>query len=132
MMQLMRQSSQAQEPPPHISTGSDNGSGNANDSKLGVYVGDSPSDFAPLLRADLGNIVGHNKLLRQVAKAHGVNLKPLTAGQHAWGWGQGWVRVRVGIGVGFGVGVGVVHGSNHADNNNLLLCHNLVYCHVQL
>ena len=58
---------------------SDNGA--AADSKLAVYVGDSPSDFAPLLRADLGIVVGQNKLLRQVAKAHGVKLKPLTAGQ---------------------------------------------------
>ncbi len=50
-------------------------------SKLAVYIGDSPSDFAPLLRADLGVVVGQNKLLRQVAKAHGVKLLPLTAGQ---------------------------------------------------
>lgn len=50
-------------------------------SKLAVYIGDSPSDFAPLLRADLGIVVGQNKLLRQVAKAHGLKLLPLTAGQ---------------------------------------------------
>lgn len=48
-------------------------------SKLAVYIGDSPSDFAPLLRADLGIVVGQNKLLRQVAKAQGVKLLPLTA-----------------------------------------------------
>lgn len=90
MMQLMQQqSSQAQEPTRHITTGSGAGSGNGNshgsasDGKLAVYVGDSPSDFAPLLRADLGIVVGQNKLLRQVAKAHGVKLKPLTAGQCA-------------------------------------------------
>ena len=54
---------------------------NAAASKLAVYIGDSPSDFAPLLRADLGIVVGQNRLLRQVAKAHGVKLLPLTAGQ---------------------------------------------------
>ena len=81
MMQLMQQPSQAQEPTHDTTTGSGGGSnGTAADRKLAVYVGDSPSDFAPLLRADLGIVVGHNKLLRQVAKAHGVKLKPLTAG----------------------------------------------------
>lgn len=85
-MQLMQQPS---EPTGHITTGSGSGSSNgtsygaASDGKLAVYVGDSPSDFAPLLRADLGIVVGQNKLLRQVAKAHGVKLKPLTAGQRA-------------------------------------------------
>ena len=54
--------------------------GTNQESKLAVYVGDSPSDFAPLLRSDLGIVVGQNKLLRQVAKAHGIKLKPLTAG----------------------------------------------------
>ena len=56
-------------------------------SKLAVYIGDSSSDFAPLLRADLGIVVGQNKLLRQVAKAYGVKLKPLTAGDT-------WLRAR--------------------------------------
>lgn len=79
MMQLMQQSSQAREPTQDGSTGS----GAADTSKLAVYVGDSPSDFAPLLRADLGIVVGQNKLLRQVAKAHRVKLKPLTAGWYA-------------------------------------------------
>lgn len=89
MRQLMQQSSQTQKPTQGSSQGSGHGSGSssgsgaADDSKLAVYVGDSPSDFAPLLRADLGIVVGHNKLLRQVAKAHGVKLKPLTAGQRA-------------------------------------------------
>lgn len=90
-MQLMQQQpSQAQEPTQHITTGSDSGNGSSNsygaasNGNLAVYVGDSPSDFAPLLRADLGIVVGQNKLLRQVAKAHGVKLKPLTAGQRAW------------------------------------------------
>ena len=122
-MQLMQQSSQAQEPTPQISTDSDSGSGDgkgaASGSKLAVYVGDSPSDFAPLLRADLGVVVGHNKLLRQVAKAHGVKLTPLTAGQHAWDWGRG-------------LGWGVVHGSSHANNSHLSLCqgHMLQSCSV--
>ena len=64
-----------------VDSTSSNAKGAAADSKLAVYVGDSPSDFAPLLRANLGIVVGQNKLLRQVAKAHGVKLKPLTAGQ---------------------------------------------------
>ena len=51
------------------------------DPKLAAYIGDSPSDLAPLLRADVGIVVGQNKLLRQVAKALGVKLKPLTAGE---------------------------------------------------
>ncbi|KAL3147596.1 hypothetical protein ABBQ38_014648 [Trebouxia sp. C0009 RCD-2024] len=74
MMQLMQQSSSAHTPP-----NSSNNHGSADESKLAVYVGDSPSDFAPLLRADLGIVVGQNKLLRRVAKAQGVKLKPLTA-----------------------------------------------------
>ena len=82
-MRLLQQSSS-----PHAlqdnSSGNDNGT--ADESKLAVYVGDSPSDFAPLLRADLGIVVGQNKLLRRVAKAQGVKLKPLTAGQHACAW----------------------------------------------
>ena len=89
-MQLMQQSSQAKEPDhdPNKGRGGGSGDGNsaADNSKLAVYVGDSPSDFAPLLRADLGIVVGHNKLLRQVAKAHGVKLKPLTAGWLACAW----------------------------------------------
>lgn len=79
-MQLMQQSTSAHAPS-NSSSGNDNGT--ADDRKLAVYVGDSPSDFAPLLRADLGIVVGQNKLLRRVAKAQGVKLKPLTAGQHA-------------------------------------------------
>ena len=49
--------------------------------QLVVYIGDSPSDLAPLLKAHLGIVVGLNKALRRVAKAHGVKLKPLTAGE---------------------------------------------------
>ena len=73
MSELMHHASQAK-------ADSMNGA-DAEASKLAVYIGDSPSDFAPLLRADLGVVVGQNKLLRQVAKAHGVKLLPLTAGQ---------------------------------------------------
>ena len=75
MKELMQHTSQAKAD----STGGANA--NAEASKLAVYIGDSPSDLAPLLKADLGIVVGHNKLLRQVAKAHGVKLLPLTAGQ---------------------------------------------------
>lgn len=80
MMQLMQRSGSAQA---SSSDSRANGNSPADEGKLAVYVGDSPSDFAPLLRADLGIVVGQNKLLRQVAKAQGVKLKPLTAGQHA-------------------------------------------------
>ena len=75
MKELMQHTSQAKAD----STGGANA--NAEASKLAVYIGDSPSDLAPLLRAELGIVVGQNKLLRQVAKAHGVKLLPLTAGQ---------------------------------------------------
>jgi len=47
---------------------------------LAVYVGDSASDLAPLLAADLGVVVGGNALLRRVAAAGGVRLRPLAAG----------------------------------------------------
>lgn len=49
-------------------------------SSLSVYVGDSMSDLAPLLAVDLGIVVGQNKLLRRVARAAGITLKPLVAG----------------------------------------------------
>lgn len=45
-----------------------------------VYIGDSPSDFGSMLQADLGIVVGQNKLLRRVAHAHAVKIKPLIAG----------------------------------------------------
>lgn len=47
---------------------------------LSVYVGDSMSDLAPLLAADVGIVVGQNKLLRRVATAAGITLRPLVAG----------------------------------------------------
>lgn len=49
--------------------------------KLSVYVGDSMSDLAPLLSVDLGIVIGQNKLLRRVARAAGITLKPLVAGE---------------------------------------------------
>lgn len=48
--------------------------------QLAVYIGDSASDIGPLLQADLGIVVGQNQLLRRVAEAHGIAIKPLTAG----------------------------------------------------
>lgn len=48
---------------------------------LTVYVGDSMSDLAPLLAADVGIVIGQNKLLRRVAKAAGVQLKALACGK---------------------------------------------------
>ena len=48
---------------------------------LTVYVGDSMSDLAPLLSADVGIVIGQNKLLRRVAKAAGIQLKPLVSGK---------------------------------------------------
>ncbi|DBA77723.1 TPA: hypothetical protein ACH3X2_008416 [Trebouxia sp. C0005] len=71
MSELMHNSIQA--------NSTDGADADAEASKLAVYIGDSPSDFAPLLRADLGIVVGQNRLLRQVAKAHGVKVLPLTA-----------------------------------------------------
>ncbi len=53
--------------------------GGAPGAGLAVYVGDSPSDLAPLLAADVGIIVGTNALLRRVAAAGGVRLRPLVA-----------------------------------------------------
>ncbi len=75
MSELMHHTSQAK------GDSTDGADADAEASKLAVYIGDSPSDFAPLLRAELGIVVGQNKLLRQVAKAHSVKLLPLTAGQ---------------------------------------------------
>ncbi|DBB00982.1 TPA: hypothetical protein ACH3X1_000888 [Trebouxia sp. C0004] len=73
MTQLMHHTSQAK------TDSTDGGDADAEANQLAVYIGDSPSDFAPLLRADLGIVVGQSKLLRQVAKAHSVKLLPLTA-----------------------------------------------------
>ncbi|KAK9833927.1 hypothetical protein WJX74_010080 [Apatococcus lobatus] len=46
---------------------------------LTVYIGDSASDISPLLAADIGIIIGQNKLLRRVAVAAGITIKPLAA-----------------------------------------------------
>ena len=48
---------------------------------LTAYIGDSASDISPLLAADVGIIVGQNKLLRQVCTAAGITIKPLAAGE---------------------------------------------------
>ena len=48
---------------------------------LAVFVGDSMSDLAPLLSADVGIIVGQN--LRRVAKAAGIRLNSLVCGGDA-------------------------------------------------
>ena len=48
---------------------------------LTVYIGDSISDLAPLLSADVGIIISQNKLLRRVAKAAGIQLQPLVCGK---------------------------------------------------
>ena len=47
---------------------------------MSVYVGDSMSDLAPLLSADMGIVVGQNMLLRRVAAAAGITLRPLVTG----------------------------------------------------
>ena len=50
---------------------------------LAVFVGDSMSDLAPLLSADVGIVIGQNRILRRVAKAAGVRLKSLVCGAGA-------------------------------------------------
>ena len=45
-----------------------------------VYVGDSMSDLAALACADIGIVVGTNALLRRVAAAAGLSLRPLHEG----------------------------------------------------
>lgn len=47
---------------------------------LSVFIGDSPSDLAPLIAADLGIVVGRSPLIRRVCAAAGVQLRPLSAG----------------------------------------------------
>ena len=64
----------------HVDAGASSGAPAAGG--MSVYVGDSMSDLAPLLSADLGIVVGQNKLLRRVAAAAGITLRPLVAG---WG-----------------------------------------------
>jgi len=48
---------------------------------LSVYVGDSRSDLAPLVAADVGIVVGTNALLRRVAAAAGLQILPLVSGE---------------------------------------------------
>ena len=50
---------------------------------LAVYVGDSMSDLAPLLSADVGIVIGQNRALRRVAQAAGIRLKSLVCGAGA-------------------------------------------------
>ena len=47
---------------------------------LAVFVGDSMSDLAPLLSADVGIVIGQNRALRRVAQAAGIRLKSLVCG----------------------------------------------------
>ncbi|KAK7204685.1 hypothetical protein BZA70DRAFT_180267 [Myxozyma melibiosi] len=44
-----------------------------------IYLGDSTTDLAPLLSADLGIIVGNKSSLREVCTKIGVDVKPLSA-----------------------------------------------------
>lgn len=46
-----------------------------------MYVGDSRSDLAPLVAADVGIVVGTNALLRRVAAAAGLQILPLVSGE---------------------------------------------------
>ena len=46
---------------------------------VAVYIGDSMTDIPALISADVGIIMGSNQLIRQVAAAAGVPLKPLVA-----------------------------------------------------
>ncbi|GAX85128.1 hypothetical protein CEUSTIGMA_g12548.t1 [Chlamydomonas eustigma] len=51
--------------------------GNGAERKPVIYVGDSVSDLIPLLKADLGLVIGNNALLRRVASCFGIQLRPL-------------------------------------------------------
>lgn len=44
---------------------------------ISVYIGDSMTDLPPLISADAGILVGGNALVRQVAAAAGIDIKPL-------------------------------------------------------
>ncbi|GLC44016.1 hypothetical protein PLESTB_000220200 [Pleodorina starrii] len=55
------------------------GAGGGGGGGLLVYVGDSTSDLGALLAADVGVVVGENRLLRRVAARFGVRLRPLAA-----------------------------------------------------
>ncbi|EFJ50063.1 hypothetical protein VOLCADRAFT_89047 [Volvox carteri f. nagariensis] len=58
---------------------SDGGDGDGGGDGLIVYVGDSTSDLGAMLEADVGVVVGANRLLRRVAARFGVRLRPLAA-----------------------------------------------------
>ena len=64
----------------HLQRSSPQQAGKQTAEGFAVYIGDSPSDFGSMLQADLGIVVGQNKLLRRVAHAHAVKIKPLIAG----------------------------------------------------
>lgn len=44
---------------------------------LTVYIGDSIGDLLPLLKADVGIVIGNSNTMRKVAKAFGIKLLPL-------------------------------------------------------
>jgi hypothetical protein len=44
-----------------------------------VYVGDSMTDLPALISADLGVVMGSNRLVRHVAAAAGVHIRPIVA-----------------------------------------------------
>lgn len=53
--------------------------GQAAEGGVSVYVGDSMTDIPALISADVGMLLGSNALVRQVAAAAGVPLRPLPA-----------------------------------------------------
>ncbi|XP_031575102.1 bifunctional TH2 protein, mitochondrial-like [Actinia tenebrosa] len=44
---------------------------------LSVFIGDSIGDLLPLLKADVGIVIGNSNTMRKVAKAFGIKLLPL-------------------------------------------------------
>jgi hypothetical protein len=44
---------------------------------LSVYIGDSIGDLLPLLKADIGIVIGNSTTMRRVSKAFGIKLLPL-------------------------------------------------------
>ena len=65
----------------HSSAAKSNGKDSAaSQHGISVYIGDSPSDLLPLVRADVGIVIGKSSSLRRVAAMAGLQLRPLLEG----------------------------------------------------